>query len=439
MVASNNNAGLCFISGPNELSFRDAAVITPILGPHGMPKGKWWDARFPEKPSIKSVIAIRDPEEHTRRRRVWSRALTTSVLKDYQLLIDQRITQLLDILSGRVGRPVNFTEWISWLTYDIMSDMAFGGGTSLMQTEDSQRLWHQLENAQPEALVMSHIPWIGELSRWLPFGNGLKSFRNYAIERAIQRKTQGSQHKDLFYYLIDEAGAESTPPPLAQVISDSSTAIVAGADTTSTALSSLFWFLLCNPTTYIRLQAEIDALGNEITDSSKRASLPYLNAVINETLRLFPPVLDGSHRAPLIGGGGHALGDHFIPEGTDVLIHTYSLQRDPRNFLPSPDMFIPERWLPVEERAALEPQIFGKDTEVIHNIAAFIPFSFGPSNCIGKQLAYQEMRTVVCMMMAKFDMRFSDDYDPSVWESDLQDYFLTIKGELPVIFSLRST
>lgn len=52
-------------------------------------------------------------------------------------------------------------------------------------------------------------------------------------------------------------------------------------------------------------------------------------------------------------------------------------------------MFLPERWLSADERVALEPQIFGNNTEVIHNMSAFIPFSFGPANCIGKNLAYQ--------------------------------------------------
>lgn len=88
-----------------------------------------------------------------------------------------------------------------------------------MKTEDAQRSWHQLESVQPydvlsvkhitakhflirQALLMSQVPWIGELSRWFPVGNGLKAFRTYAINRAIERKAEGSHHKDLFYHLV---------------------------------------------------------------------------------------------------------------------------------------------------------------------------------------------------------------------------------------------
>jgi cytochrome P450 len=87
---------------------------------------------------------------------------------------------------------------------------------------------------------------------------------------------------------------------------------------------------------------------------------------------------------------------------------------------------------------SLEPSIFKGTNKVIHNLTAFIPFSFGPANCVGKNLAYQEMRMVVCMLMQKFDMRFEDGFDVKSWEVNMQDYFLTTKGQLPVILTTRN-
>jgi hypothetical protein len=78
----------------------------------------------------------------------------------------------------------------------------------------------------------------------------------------------------------------------------------------------------------------------------------------------------------------------FVPEGTSAVVHTYSLQRSPTNFSPMPDTFLPERWLDSDEQRALESKIFCENV-VIHNTAAFIPFSVGPSNCVGRNLAYQ--------------------------------------------------
>lgn len=70
----------------------------------------------------------------------------------------------------------------------------------------------------------------------------------------------------------------------------------------------------------------------------------------------------------------------YIPEGTTASINIFATQRDPRNFSPSPDLFWPDRWLIAQ---GLQPA----PTGFVHNGTAFIPFSFGPSNCAGKPLA----------------------------------------------------
>ncbi|KAJ7163956.1 cytochrome P450 [Mycena crocata] len=424
--------------GPNELSFRDANAIVPMMGSKGMPKGPWWDGRVPENREVRPLLALRDPEEHARRRRAWNRAFSTPALKDYEILIDTRISQLVDILTSKIGTSVDLSRWLGWLTYDIMNDVMFSGGGDSMEYEDRDDTAQLLGNAQPMALLMSHLPWIGELYLWLPgMGQGLRAFRKYAAQRASERKARGSHHKDVFYHLIDEAGLEPTPPSSAQILSDGGLAIIAGAETTSTTLCHIIWFLLCNPTTYRRLQAEVDDPKRNTWVPASQARMPYLNAVINEALRLYPAVLSGSQRAPLIGSGGQTIGSHFVPEGTSAVVHTYSLQRSGENFSPFPDAFIPERWLPAEQRLELEPVIFSEN-EVIHNTGAFIPFSVGPSNCVGRNLAYQEMRMVVCTLISKFDMRFEDGFDVNSWEEDMLDYFVVQRGRLPVVLKARS-
>lgn len=102
-----------------------------------------------------------------------------------------------------------------------------------------------------------------------------------------------------------------------------------------------------------------------------------------------------------------------------------------------PHAFLPERWLSSEEQITLEPTLFLNRDAVIHNTSAFIPFSFGPSICVGRNLALQEMRMVICLMMQRFDMKFSPDYDPQVWEENLEDFFIFKKGILPIILSPR--
>lgn len=122
-----------------------------------------------------------------------------------------------------------------------------------------------------------------------------------------------------------------------------------------------------------------------------------------------------------------------IPEGTSVFVHIYSLHRDPRYFSPMPDIFWPERWLTAEERASTDKV----PVNVVLDKSAFIPFSFGPSICVGKNLAYQEMRMVVCLLLQTFDLKMAEGYDPQQWERNIEDRFVAHIGCLPVCLSPR--
>ncbi|KAH7913197.1 cytochrome P450 [Hygrophoropsis aurantiaca] len=428
--------------GPNELSLRTVDAIQPLMGTTGLPKGPHWDGRMAEQTSIRALISVRDPVEHMRRRKPWNRAFSSAALKGYEEILSKRAQQFVTALEQQ-DLPVNLAQWINHFTFDFMSDMAFGGGSEMLRDGDKDDTWHLLESGLPTALVLTHVPWLGRYYAKLPgVGQNLKKFRTYCQERASLRRAQGSQSKDLFHYLIDEAGVERSPPTLAEVAADGVLAIVAGSDTTATTLSSLFWFLLNNPITYRRLQAEVDKYyppGESALDTTHHQQMSYLNAVINETLRLFPPVLSGSQRGGVNGSTGKVVGPYFLPAGTSAFVHFYSLHRDPRNFSPMPDNFLPERWLSVEERSTLMSSDFKCLDKVpfVHNTAAFLPFSFGPANCVGKNLAYQEMRMVVCLMMQRLEFRFVDGFEPETWERDLKDYFVTMKGQLPVVLSPR--
>lgn len=75
--------------------------------------------------------------------------------------------------------------------------------------------------------------------------------------------------------------------------------------------------------------------------------------------------------------------------------------------------------------------------EVVTNTAAFIPFSYGPANCAGRNLALVEMRIVVALLMQRFEMRFSLGYNPSRWEEDTEDFYVLKTGKLPVVLTPR--
>lgn len=125
----------------------------------------------------------------------------------------------------------------------------------------------------------------------------------------------------------------------------------------------------------------------------------------------------------------------FIPNGTTVRVHTFSVHRDPRNFAPHTETFWPERWI-------LATDNFGKENhpEFVHNIQAFVPFSYGPASCVGKNLAMLEMRMLLCACIQQLDFQLTGDLvnDPGRWKRELCDYFVLQKGHLPVLVTERT-
>ncbi|KAI8990697.1 high nitrogen upregulated cytochrome P450 monooxygenase 2 [Trametes punicea] len=418
--------------GPNEVSISNAAAIHPLMGTAGLHKGPQWGARAATQ-ALPPLIAVADPKEHLRRRKPWNRAFNVASLKDFEPLVASRTRQLVDLLASQKGE-VNLSKWCSWFTYDLMSDMAFGGGSEMMLNGDEGSVWPLLEQGLVNSDTFGHLPWTADYVRKVPgLGSKMKDMRSFCINRMAERVKQGNRAtKDLCYYLNNEDGSEPTPS-LAQVVADGALAVVAGSDTTSSVISNVIFCLLTHPEAYARLRAEVDSYyppGEDALNTKRHADMPYLNAVINETMRLYPPVSDGSQRIVPYGNGGKIVGNSYLPEGTVVTVHMYTIHRDPRNFSPLPEGFWPERWI-------LAGSGQHNNVKIVHNPAAFFPFSFGPANCAGKPLAMQEMRMVMTLMMQRLDLRLAAGFDAAAYQESLMDYLILSRPALPVIVRPR--
>ncbi|KII88386.1 hypothetical protein PLICRDRAFT_54225 [Plicaturopsis crispa FD-325 SS-3] len=420
--------------GPNELSFRDVEAIDSMMGAPGLPKGPFWEGRAE---ASKSLVAARSLAEHAHRRKAWTRAFSSTALKDYQEIVALKAGELTTALVSRQAEVVDISKWMGFFAFDFMGEMAFGVDFGLVrQGGDPGSLVEVVEKGVEFENTVAHTPWLAGFSKRLPGPaentRRLQEFANKSVERRI---AAGSTKRDLFYYLTDEEGVERVKPTRAVIMSDGALSVVAGSDTTATTLAALWKYLLIDVDAYKRLQEEIDAAfpdGLEEVNTTKQANMPYLNACINESLRLIPPVLSGSQRSVMRGTGGKVIGSYFVPEETNIFVHFYSIHRDPRYFS-HPDTFIPDRWLPVGQRSG---KYAGYDLDT-HNTAAFVPFSVGPAGCAGKNLALMEVRAVVCFLLNKFDMSIADIDAFKVWEDEMEDYFTVKRGPLPVTVKAR--
>lgn len=166
------------------------------------------------------------------------------------------------------------------------------------------------------------------------------------------------------------------------------TMLIAGHDTSTTALAWSLYLLGAHPEAMSRARVEVDAVVGDATPTLEHAGqLHYLDMVIKETLRLYQPIHLGSRIAAIdLDFQGYG-----IKAGTRVLYSIYLTQRDPRYWM-EPERFDPQRFAP---DAPARPAY------------TYLPFGGGPRNCIGYAFAEVELRLVLARLLQRFDMRLT--------------------------------
>lgn len=162
------------------------------------------------------------------------------------------------------------------------------------------------------------------------------------------------------------------------------TLFVSGHETTTDALTWLWYLLATQPEAAAKIQEEVGQLKQEIPTFQDLPALPYTRKVIDEALRLYPPVSIFGRRAL----EQDLIADQLIPAGASIVLSPFITHRHP-HFWQEPDMFWPER--------------FNSGTESYSRFA-YIPFSHGPRQCIGDQFALVEIQLLVAMVTQKYVM-----------------------------------
>lgn len=173
--------------------------------------------------------------------------------------------------------------------------------------------------------------------------------------------------------------------------------LFAGVDATATLLSAVLLCLSKHPDKQAKLREELLSImptKDSLLNEENMKDMPYLRAVIKETLRYYPNGF-GTMRTCQ---NDVILSGYRVPKGTTVLLGSNVLMKE-ATYYPRPDEFLPERWL-------RDPET-GKKMQV--SPFTFLPFGFGPRMCIGKRVVDLEMETTVAKLIRNFHVEFNRD------------------------------
>ncbi|KAF7193715.1 Cytochrome P450 monooxygenase [Pseudocercospora fuligena] len=421
-------------TAPNELSFNSPQAWQDIhvhrKGHQPMLKSPWYGTGDVVSETA-SLVSERDPEKHERTRKYFTHAFSDRGLREQQDLVMEVVDLFISQLTRMtlVNEVVPMRTWFNMLTFDVVGNLAFGTPPDWIVT--TQELVQKV--AMIEILAFRY-PILGKLAALLlpRYMRKLQAegekHSNNSLDLIKRRIAKGTARPDFMAKIVaakDQDGisdvrvAALASDLLPAALPNVKTFRIAGSETTSVVLSTTVYYLSRNPSCAQNLREELDAAFTDSSqiDAASTARLEYLTAVCKESMRIFPPAPFMQYR--IVPKPGDTIDGNYVPGGTIVSSSQLGSSCS-ETYFHKPFDFLPERWL-------------GKDCE--DNLAASNPFLLGPRACIGRGMAWMEMRIVLAKLYFTFDVELLDrDLD---WHRDSRMFLIWQRQELNARLHLR--
>lgn len=422
---------------PGQIVFNDPQSLKDIVGRSDVYRGNF--ALRVIGFAGTNVSNIRDPGEHRRKRRLMAPGFANTALNAQEPgIVVPIVDKLVASISERADNTVNLTDYFDCATLDIIGALSFGANFGMLDRLENHPFLHVLPNVLRWSVVAQCVP---EVFRFLSFVNrygpgwmtpkpfrGVVDFAGYHLNLRKQRDATEinlGDRQDIISVIADGnekfkgMKGHSYLGPY-ELIGEATNLVTGGGDTVATALTNTFWHLGQNPAVYDRLISEVR---NEFPTSDSLLSnklaqkIPYLDAVLNESMRV-SPVLPGpmwrrtDNAIPVAG--------HMVPAHTELGAMRYNIFRNSDIFHRA-DEYLPQRWMERDGE-------FRND-----NLEASQPFGLGPRTCIGRNIAWMEMRLIVAKLLWHFD------WTTVTREWNCPEYLVLYRGPMVMKAKLRTS
>jgi benzoate 4-monooxygenase len=413
---------------PNHVSIFDDAAIKQIYGHgNGFLKSDFYDSFVSIR---RGLFNTRDRAEHTRKRKVVSHTFSPKSVREFEPYMQDNlhlfVKQWDNLISQEQKNPksngqakVDCLDWFNYLAFGAPFGMLQAGAdvAELRATPDAPATFApaiEILNRRGEiSATLGVFPQIRPFAKFLPdpfFSKGIEAVSNLAKIAIASVKLRldnppADARNDLLSRLQEGRDHKGQPIDREELTAEALTQLIAGSDTTSNSSCALLYYATKTPGILAKLQKELDDAipeGTDVPTFDMIKSLPYLEAVFNETLRYHSTSGIGLPREVPPGSPGVTICGHYFPAGTVLSVPTYSIHHSHEIWGPDADEFNPDRWFNLTARQK----------------EAFIPFSHGPRSCVGRNVAEMEMKLIAAT--------WAHRYQPTL----LQDVMETREGFL---------
>ncbi|KAI1733378.1 benzoate 4-monooxygenase cytochrome P450 [Xylaria scruposa] len=408
---------------PNTVLFCDPEAYVDIYGMKSNVRRSKFYTAWQRNDQDQTTLNTVDVAAHARKRKLLNLAFTESSVRAASSFIIKHVDRWHQILVEDAGASwsaaVDFSDKVDSLTFDIMGDLCFGASFDIKEPRENplKSIPHYITNYMQFYYPICRSPFLN-LVVWLkprglnklfelltppPVQQYYKFVHNSVTKRiALQQEqakwSEAQRRQDIFYFLCEARNPDTGFPAYneADLRAEANLLIIAGSDTTAISLSGIFFYLTGDSRRCNKLIQEVRTTfkdADDIVYGPKLLACVYLKACIDEGMRLTPSGPSELSRE-VLPGGLNVQGE-YLPAGTIVGTVPWVNSRN-QEVYGDPDVFRPERWI-VDETVTTD--------DVARLKSNFHPFSAGPGNCIGKNIAMVELMIVVARTLHRLDVR----------------------------------
>ncbi|TGJ85497.1 hypothetical protein E0Z10_g3257 [Xylaria hypoxylon] len=377
--------------GPSEVSFIDGAAWKDIYSlkrcrqierdPKSFPALTPNGARFD--------LLTYSPPDHAKYRKILNPSFSEKATKEYEPTIHQDTDAFIEKLSAKLQSrdlKINLTQWLQWLTFDIVAHVVFGEPFDCVAEEHSHPCLALSMDLVSFSSFIVFVAWWTGLKNFLVKSSGVEGLFINMVRKKCEKNLSSKSKKASVFSNLTKAG---DPLNQAEIDGNLTALVIAGSETTGFILTATSYYLATNPECFRKAADEIRSAfssAEEINDEDIR-KLPYLRAAVDEALRMTPAEPNGLARKVVVDGIDIA--NQYIPKNTAIYVSQFAQNRHSSHFHLA-DEYRPERWLN-------DPKFKNDSLDLVQ------PFIQGVNVCIGRGLAWMEMRVILGKMLWNFD------------------------------------
>ncbi|KAF4980148.1 hypothetical protein FZEAL_3767 [Fusarium zealandicum] len=419
--------------GPNELLSTDPVVLRNMSAVRSTYTKGGFYASGRIVPDVDNVVSERDEVKHKAMRAKMAPGYSGKENEGFgfEQGIDRQLLNFIALIERKYTstvtetRPVDMAEKTQFFALDAIGDVSFGEPFGYLTQDEDLYSYNEINVSSLSVMnIVSVYPWLTKIVHRWPFNTllpreedqvGFGRLMGFATAFVRKRLAEGAAPaKDMMQAHINNGMNEE------ELIQQVFISIIAGSNSSAHALRMTLLSLITNPPAYASLIAEIRQCSSSVSTPISWAqiqTLPYVQAVVREGLRMWPPL--GGLGFKQVPPQGDTVNGFFVPGGTQIGQGFYGVGRSRLVWGADADMFRPERWLAAQE-----------DELRIMTAAVDTHFGHGKYACLGKPIALMEIHKAVFELIKRYDFALVNPERPIKTQTSVflfaSDFWVTI-------------